>query len=131
MRLEPGLYHMPNADVDDLIHELEAEGRAVLLLRDDVTDAISFFEAMKERLPLDPPVVGSEKWDALSDSLWGGLDAFGPNEVAIVWPGSRAMADTAPNAFAIACEILSNVATSLADHDTTVGEPTRVVAILV
>jgi hypothetical protein len=48
-----------------------------------------FFEAMKALLPLDPPLVGNRSWDALSDSLWSGLDQLAADNIAIVWPSVR------------------------------------------
>lgn len=44
-----------------------------------------FFEAANASLPLDPPNVLHD-WDALQDSLFGGLLRSGARFVDIVWP---------------------------------------------
>ncbi len=90
------------------------------------TDKDSFFEAVRRTLPLDPPLrSGSQVWDALSDSLWGGLDDLEASRVVIVWPDARLRRSTRGDA-GIALDILRDVAETLADVRYTAGRPTQV-----
>jgi hypothetical protein len=45
----------------------------------------AFFDAVRAALPLDPPLVRSQSWDALSDSVWGGLDSLDTRTIVITW----------------------------------------------
>jgi len=57
----------------------ESEGRGV-------RDKGSFFARAIETLPQDPELVaGDPNWDALVDSLWGGLARLDDSRVAILW----------------------------------------------
>ncbi|AVH97783.1 MULTISPECIES: barstar family protein [Streptomyces] len=59
-------------------------------------------------------------WDALADSVWGGLDA---PRVVVVWPDAGAVAE-AHGDHAIALDILRDLPTSLADARCTAGRRT-------
>ncbi|MFJ7955733.1 hypothetical protein ACIQ62_05490 [Streptomyces sp. NPDC096319] len=85
-----------------------------------------FFGAVRETLPLDPPL-GTFRMvgDALSDSVWGGLHELKSPRVVIVWPDARPVAG-AEGDFRIALDILRGVAESLAEARYTSGRPTQV-----
>lgn len=130
MKPERGLHYMTIVDIDATRRELEASGWRVLVLPEGITDRRSFFDGVRSRIPLDPPVLGDRKWDALSDSLWSGLDSLDADRIAIIWPESRTMAELAPDDFDIARTILADVTASLADAEATAGEPKEVTAML-
>jgi hypothetical protein len=61
-----------------LVQSLRQEAFKVLELDGEtITDAQSLFAEINRKLPLDPPLSGRVNWDALSDSLWGGLEKLG------------------------------------------------------
>lgn len=52
----------------------------------EIRDADRFYQAVKTQLPLDPPLSGTTAhWDALADSLWGGIAFLEAPRVAIIW----------------------------------------------
>jgi hypothetical protein len=130
MDLETGLHHMPAADVDGIRRELEASGWRVFVLPEPMTDRRGFFDGVRRTIPLDPPVLSDEKWDALSDSLWSGLDGLDAERIAVIWPASMTMAELAPEDFDIAQQMLADIGGSLADGEATAGEPTQLVVVL-
>lgn len=56
-----------------------------------INDAKSFFKAIINILPLDPPLSESVNYDAFVDSVWGGLDELGKERVALIWNNSDNM----------------------------------------
>lgn len=90
----------------------------------------AFFDAIKATLPLDPPIVGSQSWDALSDSIWNGLDNSTAQQLAIIWPGSDEMARTECEEFEQATSVLSDISDLLADPEATVGQTKALVVLL-
>ena len=125
-----GLQQIADFDVETGVRELINRGNRVFLLPRGIKDKRAFFEGIRKSLPLDPPVVGDHSWDALSDSLWTGLDGVDANAIAIIWPGSVEMAKSQPKDFEIAKSILSDLTGSLADTEVTVGNVKHVVVVL-
>ncbi|MEM9067995.1 MAG: barstar family protein [Myxococcota bacterium] len=72
--------------VPALIASLESRGCDVRVMEDPQTKG-EFFDEVKRLFDLDPPLVGWDSWDALSDSLWGGLDRMEAPLVALIWRG--------------------------------------------
>ena len=68
-----GLHQVAGFDVNAGARELTERGNRGFLLPDGIKDRRTFFDGVRQVLPLDPPVVGHHSWDALSDSLWSGL----------------------------------------------------------
>jgi hypothetical protein len=131
MKLQPGLTTIENMNVDALVKQAKEEGRATYVLPGtEIRSSQSFFEAIRAALPLDPPIVGSRSWDALSDSLWGGLDSLDATRVLILWPNSSAMRRSAPDDYELAASVLADVATSLGDPNATDGNPKEVSVLL-
>jgi hypothetical protein len=126
-----GVHLALGRNVDEVRGELGRAGWTVLVLPPEITDKASFFDAMCAGCPLDPPLMRVRLvWDALSDSLWGGLDALEADKVAVLWPQSGTMEKLSPVDYAIARDVMSSVATSLMDTNATVGEPTYVAFVL-
>lgn len=125
-----GLRHIADFDVETGARELADRGNRVFLMPCGIKDERAFFEGIRKSLPLDPPVVGDHSWNALSDSLWNGLDGIDACGIAIIWPGSAEMARAQPEDFEVAKSILSDLTESLADAEATVGNVKQVVVIL-
>src|SRR5262249_33474691 len=96
MDLRQGLQRPSGYTVEQVLAAASRPDTVVYLLPElGVRDAWSLFEAVRQRIPLDPPVY-SINWDALEDSMWSGIDALEVARVVIVWPQSRVMAQAAP-----------------------------------
>jgi hypothetical protein len=130
MMPERGVHERPALDVESAVADFTNGGARVYVLPHGIRDQRGFFEAVKAVLPLDPPVMGNTKWDALSDSLWSGLDGLDAQRIAIIWPGATEMASASPEDFEAAKEVLTDVTELLADHEATVGNVKQVVVVL-
>ena len=131
MDLEDGLQRVSARDMEATRRAAEAAGYATFVLpATGIVDRTSFFDAVRSTFPLDPPLVGSESWDALCDSLWEGLHAHAAQRIAILWPSTNAMASSAPSDFDLALQVLADVVTTLADPQATCGNPKQVALIV-
>ncbi len=90
--------------------------RLVELDGSSVDDAESFFKKVKSLLPLDPPISGAVNWDALSDSLWGGLDELREARVALLWLHAEKMLHHGLCDLLSAVDCLQSVARSFNDN---------------
>ncbi|WP_344908061.1 barstar family protein [Actinomadura meridiana] len=86
----------------------------------------SFFAAIKDALPLDPPISGARSWEALADSLWEGIHQKNHRCAVILWSDATTMAEESPRDFAAAVDVLTDVARLLGDPDAAAGRPTDV-----
>ena len=131
--MKRGLNYQPGADVEGLRRELEKERWLVFELPEGITDKRAFFQAVKDTLPLNPPLDSDHRWDALSDSLWEGLGESDHDRIAIIWPGSTTMAKGRwwwPGPREIARELLAAVADDLAGLEADVDEPKTLMVVL-
>lgn len=111
--------------------QAERAGYAIFVLPSEgISDRASLFDAVRATFPLDPPLIGSRSWDALSDSLWEGLHEHHARRILILWPSTRAIATAASADFEMALNVLEDVASSLADPRATRDSP-KEVAVLV
>jgi hypothetical protein len=129
--MTPGLHEVSQSDASALIAVLRRDSYGVFEMSSTIHGRLGFFAAVREVLPLDPPVTSDDNWDALSDSLWEGLSMEPLGKIAIVWPEPSLMQQMSPADFAIACDVLRDVAELLGDEDATVGAPKAVVVLLV
>lgn len=81
----------------------------------------TFFRSVAQALPMDPPLGPGHKWDAFSDSLFGGFLASGDCHVAIYWADVGAFESADSELFAIACEVLQDVDSQLQNPNVTQG----------
>jgi hypothetical protein len=124
--MNPRLTHIAASDVSTVIENARAAGASVYVLRSHgVTDRAAFVEAVREVLPLDPPVNVSHL-DALADSLWQGLYELPVKQVAIVWPNSVEMEDASPLDYGICLELLADIVSQLNDTRLTAGRPKEI-----
>jgi RNAse (barnase) inhibitor barstar len=89
-----------------------------------------FFNAVKETLPLDPSLGTGLVWDALSDSLYGGLSNVEAPRVALIWPNAASMRTKAPKDYQVAVSVLRQVAQQLKSPSTSPGY-TKVLTIYI
>lgn len=130
MEIKPGLHRTGTLDVDSTRRELDHAGYFTFVMPSGIGDGTAFFDAVRTTFPLDPPVVGSGSWDALSDSLFEGLHTHPARRIAILWPDTGVMANSASSDFDIALDVLAHIASALADPRMTCDRPTQV-AVLV
>ncbi|MFF4061038.1 barstar family protein [Streptomyces sp. NPDC001668] len=127
MEFSEGLTILSPAEVSAVLAEAGRQHLPMFVLATDGrVDRETFFHAVRETLPLDPPLAGTRSWDALSDSLWEGLRTLESPHVVIVWPDAVSPADGADEDFRIAQEVLRDITESLTDPVTTSGTPKRV-----
>ncbi|VWX61952.1 hypothetical protein VARIO8X_50579 [Burkholderiales bacterium 8X] len=88
-----------------------------------------FFASIKHSLPLDPPLQNDHSWDALADSLWEGLYRLPEEKILVLWPGASRLAAMAPTQYAMAIDVLAELATSRADVSATQGLPIQLVVL--
>lgn len=69
-------------------------------------------------------------WDALSDSLFGGLHSLKEEGILLVWANSDVMARATPADFRLAERVLDDVAQLLGDPKATAGRPKPVSIVL-
>jgi hypothetical protein len=127
MAIDGGLHGVSGEDMPGILDEAARQGVPVFTLSTaGRTDKEAFFGAVRETLPSDPPL-GTFRmaWDALSDSVWGGLHALESPRAVIVWPDARPVAGGEGD-FRIALNILRDVAATLAEVRCTGGRPTQV-----
>ena len=131
VEIKQGLRRIEALDVEATRRDAELAGYTTFVLPESgIVDRASFFDAVRATFPLDPPLMGSRSWDALSDCLWEGLYAHAARRIAILWPSTRVMANSASDDFEIALNVLADVANSLADPLVTRDNP-KEVAVLV
>ena len=71
-----------------------------------------------KNLPLDPPYFAENghNWDALNDSLWGGLFNFPSEKILIIWKSAEKMKNNDISCFEIVCDMFSSLISSLSDE---------------
>ncbi|MBK9033551.1 MAG: barstar family protein [Myxococcales bacterium] len=87
----------------------------VRVLPATIVDRSSFFQAMRATMPLDPPILSDYVWDALRDSLSQAVTDLGASHVLLVWPNAVVMEQRDPGEYAIATEMLDDIAATVAD----------------
>jgi hypothetical protein len=126
-----GVVHRPIPDPDETRLEMERAGfTTVVLPSAEIRDQRSFIQALSERLPMDPPLVGKSNWDALSDSLWNGLHDQAADHFCIVWADTSAIARQTPADLVMALGVLADVARELADRELSLGRPKHLVVLI-
>lgn len=127
MVIDRGFHEVSGADIPGILDEAARQGvPAFTLSTGGRTTKETFFRAVRETLPLDPPL-GTHRlaWDALSDAVCGGLHALKASRVVIVWPDAEPVAG-AEGDFWTALDILRDMVATLAEDRYTGGRPTQV-----
>jgi Barstar (barnase inhibitor) len=132
VRLTSGVHEVTLEAADSAAQEAARIGAAVFVLSTEgASTRAEFFDAVRTNLPLDPPLIGSRSWDALSDSLWGGIDSVDASAVVIIWKGASDLRRNASDEFEIAMAVLRDLTSSLGNWEDTDGEPKRVCVYVV
>lgn len=85
---------MNSFNYDKIINEIDDFRAEISRLKSDGVFIVEFpmqfstkneiFEFVKTEFPLDPLIKGGKSWDALADSIGGGLEKFRTNGVMVV-----------------------------------------------
>ena len=87
--VEPGMHERRVASTRG---DLEADGRRVFVLPPGIDDKRSSIGGIMRTLPLNPPLLGCENWDAMPIRFGARYDAVEADKVAILWSDSNLMA---------------------------------------
>jgi Barstar (barnase inhibitor) len=111
-----GVIQISSADVPAVMDQARKSMAKIYVLPNvPITGRAAFFDAVRGILPLNPPVIGSRVWDALSDSLAAGLARLDTAYVVIIWSNSRAMKAASPDEYERALLLWRDVAAELKD----------------
>jgi hypothetical protein len=124
-----GLFTVDDTELEQLVASYERAGWRIFRLPNAPASTDQFFEAVRQSLPLNPPLQSNRSWDALSDSLWEGLHGLNDRKIVIVWPDASRMKAAAPEAYSIATSVWIDVITMLADENATLGN-TKEISVL-
>lgn len=127
---EFGVHLRQSVPADELISKLRAEGWPVYVVGGAPASKAELHEAVRVSLPQDPPLGPVPNWDALLDSVRGGIRVLGKERVAVVWPQSSRLAEGDPDAYRVAKEILTDLVFGLADPKFSAGDTTRLLILL-
>jgi hypothetical protein len=61
VEIQPGLSKLKDLDFKTLASEAAAEGFKVFVLKQEIETRDAFFDAIRESIPLDPPIVSSRR----------------------------------------------------------------------
>jgi hypothetical protein len=102
---------LPGVPLDAAQADLAADGWLVHSIQGAPSAKSGFFDAVRAALPLDPPFPPERPphWDALLDSLFGGLQSAAAEKLAITWPDSNRLRVGDPGAYATAVELLTDL----------------------
>jgi hypothetical protein len=110
---------------------LQDDGFEVFVIPEGVESKSTFFDAVRDTFPLDPPLEGRDVWDALDDSLSSGLLDLEARKIAVVWPDAHRFEVADPAEYEIARDILGSLAGPLSHGEwTNDGEPKEITVVL-
>lgn len=128
--LTRGVHKALRSDAESLATEAQAQGGTVYFINGSgVVDRDSFFDAVRSTLPVDPPIKSNYSWDALSDSVWSGLDGLETSRILIVWLDSDRLEKSSED-FEMAINVLRDITETLASPKLTQGKPKEVTVLL-
>lgn len=124
MDFRPGINKTVALNVERATGQARDAGYLPFVLPSEgVEDRASFFDAARAVLPMNPPLLGSRSWEALSDSLAEALYDHAEKRFVIIWPNAHVMQARDPAAYELALSAFQDVADDLADPTTTKGAP--------
>jgi Barstar (barnase inhibitor) len=121
-----GVTRIDRAEVEAVVAAERQRGAVVLTLTTGVgADKAALFRAARAMLPQDPPLgTYRDVWDALADSLCGGIQVLEVPRVVLAWPDADEMRRAQPADAQDAEEILTSVAETLSQPRFTANRPT-------
>ena len=116
--LNSGLFLLNSEKAHKIISECKSSNWHIFYIPDNSGTKDGFCSAVVENLPLDPPYNADygHNWDALDDSLWGGMDSLSEDRILIIWNFAGKMKNNDAQSFEIVCDIFSNLTVSLPDE---------------
>lgn len=125
--------HAISADLLDLILDAKKYDEwKIFQLPDSLSTKEEFMTAAHELLPFDPPFFSdSDSWDALSDSLWGGLHALHAIGVLIIWPHSKKLSLLDPITYRQIISIFESISKTIRNPQYGGGWTTNLLVLLV
>lgn len=126
-----GFFTVDALEAEQTIAKREQTGWRIFRLPTNISSKDEFFEGVRHTLPLDPALHSNRSWDALADSLWAGLDSLSEERIVVIWPDASRMEAQAPEDFAIATNIFTELPTSLADVEVTAGATKQLLVLRV
>lgn len=130
--IKVGINYLLNNDAVALKSELEKNDWAVYILEGiGIVSKDSFFNKVKITLPLDPSLGDYNVWDALQDSLFGGIDLLESKKICIIWDNSHIMQNADAKDYKMILEIFEDVTGLLKDDRVTCDSPKDFAIILV
>lgn len=107
---------------ETLARDVTSSGTRAFVLPHGIHDKASLFIAIRETIPIDPPMSGSRhNWDALEDSLFSGLQSLSEPALLIIWPDASDLLQKSSKDFDMFAVILEDIARMLADPKVTNG----------
>lgn len=126
-----GFFTVGTLEAEQTVAQREQAGWRIFRLPSNISSKDEFFEGVRHTLPLDPALHSNRSWDALADSLWAGLDSLSEERIVVVWPDASRMEIQAPDDFAIATNVFTELPTSLADVEVTAGATKQLLVLRV
>jgi hypothetical protein len=124
-----GVHDRRSVPAAELVANLRSHGWLVYEIVGAPASRAAFHEAIRA-LPGEPPLGPGPNWNALKDSLGGGLFELQQEQVAIVWAGSGQLAEHDPDSYRIAREILTDLTFELADPKFSPQHVTRLLVLV-
>jgi hypothetical protein len=127
MTLISGVHHVDQATIRSVVQQASGvRAHVTTVSASGGSGRAGIFDAIRQNLPLEPPLLSDRSWDALSDSLWAGIDSLDAQMVVIVWPNFAEMTSNDFHMRQIVISILQDVTRTLADPVITNGRPKEV-----
>jgi hypothetical protein len=128
--IAPGLFRVSRDVAEKLATDATSSGNRIFVLPTGVHDEASLVDAIREALPLAPPLGTRNKWDALEDSLWSGLHALPETNILVVWPDASEMFRRATSDFETAAAVFEGITRTIDDPRYTNGVHKKVAFVL-
>jgi hypothetical protein len=131
MDVAPGVHVLARSVLAEALNALHVADARLVELPLGIATAASFFDAVTQTCPLNPPLQRvTDNWDALSDSMFGGLGDIDEPLAVIAWVDPSTLASADPEASRIALDILSTLPKDLANPEFTAGFPKDLAVLL-
>ena len=119
MEFVPGLKSVSADAVPELRAEATAIDAAVFEINMTKKDGReAFFDSIVKSFPLDPHLSTSNSWDALNDSLSGGLLLdVRAGVIIVIWSGTRYFRSSDRRQYKVALHVLRNICSNLGYPD--------------
>lgn len=132
MDISDGIWTAEKDEAREICEDKARQGWRVFDLPFGISSKLEFFDAVRVRLPLDPPLYpDSENWDALNDSLWGGLYSLRSPGSIIVWRKFDLLKSNFNSEFEVILGIFSSIANMISNPKYGDGVSSHLIVFLV